>query len=153
MHRLELKIPPVAVFVIAMVLINRFAHIFTFAHIPLPYVGVIWSICFVLSGFIGIAGIYEFRKAKTTVNPTKPHQATSIVESGIFHYSRNPMYLGLLLLLIGFAYWQENGLSLLTCVGFIWYMNRFQIEPEERTLTQIFGQPYVDYKTRVRRWI
>jgi len=58
-----------------------------------------------------------------------------------------------LLLLIGFAYWQQNGLSLLTCVGFVWYMNRFQIEPEERTLTQIFGQPYVDYKTRVRRWI
>jgi len=153
MHRLELKIPPVAVFVVAMVLINRFAHILTFAHIPLPFVSWVWWTCFVLSGFIGIAGIYEFRKAKTTVNPTKPHEATTIVESGIFHYSRNPMYLGLLLLLIGFAYWQQNGFSLMTCGLFVWYMNRFQIQPEERTLVKIFGQPYIDYQARVRRWL
>ncbi len=153
MHRLELKIPPVAVFVIAMVLINRFAHLFTFAHVPLPYVGWVWGGCFVSSGFIGLAGIYEFRKAKTTVNPTKPHEATSIVESGVFRYSRNPMYLGLLLLLFGFAYWQQNVLGLATCVLFVWYMNRFQIVPEEKTLTRVFGKAYVDYKNRVRRWI
>lgn len=153
MHRLELKIPPVAVFVIAMALMNRFAHIFVFANIPLPFTGWVWIICFVLSGFVGIAGLYEFRRAKTTVNPTKPHEATTVVDSGIFHYSRNPMYLALLLLLIGFAYWQQNVLSLLTCALFVWYMNRFQIEPEERILTQIFGKSYLEYQAKVRRWV
>jgi len=153
MHRLELKVPPVAVFIIAMVMINRFSHMLTFANVSLPYIYWVWGLCFVLSGFIGLAGIYEFRKAKTTVNPTKPHEASSIVDSGVFKFSRNPMYLGLLLLLIGFAYWQQNILGLLTCALFVWYMNRFQIEPEERTLTQIFGQPYVDYLARVRRWV
>ncbi len=153
MHRLELKIPPVAVFIVAMVLINFFSRVVTFAHIPLPVTSWVWWGCFALSGIFGLAGIYEFRKVKTTVNPTKPHEATTIVDTGVFRLSRNPMYLGLLLLLFGFAYWQQNVLSLLTCLLFVWYMNRFQIKPEERTLVKIFGQPYVDYQARVRRWV
>ncbi len=153
MHRLELKIPPVAVFIVAMVLISFFSRVVTFAHIPLPVTSWVWWGCFALSGIFGLAGIYEFRKVKTTVNPTKPHEATTIVDTGVFRFSRNPMYLGLLLLLVGFAYWQQNVFSLLTCVLFVWYMNRFQIKPEERTLVKIFGQPYIDYQARVRRWV
>lgn len=153
MRYLELKIPPVALFLIALVMVNRLAQACRFADVMLPYQYGVFAVCFVLSGMIGIAGVVQFRRAKTTVNPTKPHEASTVVDSGIFHYSRNPMYLALLLLLLGFAYWHQNGVSLLVVGLFVIYMNRFQIQPEERVLTRLFGRAYTDYKARVRRWI
>ncbi len=153
MRFLELKIPPVALFLIALVMVNRLAQAVLFADVALPYKSLVFALCFVCSGVIGIAGVVQFRRAKTTVDPTRPHQASTLVASGIFHYSRNPMYLALLLLLFGFAYWHQNIASLLVVVLFVAYMNRFQIEPEERILHRLFGDVYSDYKTRVRRWL
>ncbi|WP_428776159.1 methyltransferase family protein [Vibrio sp.] len=153
MNKLELKVPPVVLFLIALVLIDRIAEIFYTFDIPLPLPLLVFAGCFVVSGFVGLAGIVEFRRAKTTVHPGKPENASTIVSSGIFAYSRNPMYLGLLLLLFGFAYWQQNALSMTVCLLFVGYMNRFQIEPEERILEQYFGEDYLVYKRRVRRWI
>ncbi|ELS8946938.1 methyltransferase family protein [Vibrio fluvialis] len=153
MRFLELKIPPVALFLIALVMVNRLAQAFMFADVALPFKYLVFAACFVLSGVIGIAGVVQFHRAKTTVNPTKPHEASTVVDSGIFHYSRNPMYLALLLLLLGFAYWHQNVASLLVVALFVIYMNRFQIQPEERVLERLFGRAYTDYKARVRRWI
>ncbi|MBD1565920.1 methyltransferase family protein [Vibrio sp. S12_S33] len=153
MDKLELKIPPVAVFIVALVLMNRLSHLFVFASITLPLPAVVFTICFVLSGIVGLWGIHEFRKVQTTVNPTKPENASCVVDSGIYRYSRNPMYLGLLLLLFATAYWQQNILSFAIVFLFVWFMNRLQILPEERVLERLFGEEYVDYKQRVRRWI
>ncbi|MFL7865232.1 methyltransferase family protein [Vibrio cincinnatiensis] len=153
MRYLELKIPPVAVFLIALVMANRLPLFFTFANVSLPYRDVAFVFCFILSGIVGLSAVIQFRLAKTTVNPTKPDQASTIVDSGIFTLSRNPMYLALLLLILGVAYWHQNGVSLLVVVGFVLYMNRFQIQPEERVLERLFGRDYIDYKSRVRRWI
>ncbi|WP_240183220.1 methyltransferase family protein, partial [Vibrio cholerae] len=93
------------------------------------------------------------RRFKTTVNPMAPDLAATVVDSGVFALSRNPMYLGLLLLLFGLAYWQENALSLVIVGGFLLYMNQYQIEPEERILEAKFGEAYLHYKKRVRRWL
>ncbi|MCG3721951.1 isoprenylcysteine carboxylmethyltransferase family protein [Vibrio cincinnatiensis] len=153
MRYLELKIPPVAVFLIALVMANRLPLFFTFANVSLPYRDVAFVFCFILSGIVGLSAVIQFRLAKTTVNPTKPDQASTIVDTGIFTLSRNPMYLALLLLILGVAYWHQNGVSLLVVVGFVLYMNRFQIQPEERVLERLFGRDYIDYKSRVRRWI
>ncbi|MCG3758800.1 isoprenylcysteine carboxylmethyltransferase family protein [Vibrio cincinnatiensis] len=153
MRYLELKIPPVAVFLIALVMANRLPLFFTFANVSLPYRDVAFVFCFILSGIVGLSAVIQFRLAKTTVNPTKPYQASTIVDTGIFTLSRNPMYLALLLLILGVAYWHQNGVSLLVVVGFVIYMNRFQIQPEERVLERLFGRDYIDYKSRVRRWI
>ncbi|EKO3606208.1 isoprenylcysteine carboxylmethyltransferase family protein [Vibrio metschnikovii] len=153
MRYLELKIPPVALFLVALVMSNRLAYLFSFADLTLPYTKLIFALCVMLSGMVGISAVVQFRRANTTVNPTKPDQASTVVDSGIFNYSRNPMYLALLLLLFGVAYWQQNLVSLLVVIGFVAYMNRFQIQPEERVLERVFGERYSNYKARVRRWI
>lgn len=153
MDVLERKIPPVALFVLFVVAINHISHEFVRFTVNLPLSLVVFLICFVVAGFVGIAGVYEFRRAQTTVNPVKVDTASTVVDSGIFAYTRNPMYLGLFLLLFGFAYWQQNLISIAFSFTFVMYMNRFQILPEERALESLFGASYIDYKQRVRRWI
>ncbi|WP_374706896.1 isoprenylcysteine carboxylmethyltransferase family protein [Shewanella sp. MBTL60-112-B2] len=103
--------------------------------------------------FSAIAGVVSFKQAKTTVNPLKPDTASALVTSGMFNCSRNPMYLGMALSLCAWACYLASLWSLLGIVGFMLYMQRFQIAPEERALEGIFGQTFIDYKKRVRPWI
>jgi protein-S-isoprenylcysteine O-methyltransferase Ste14 len=100
-----------------------------------------------------LAGVYAFQKAKTTVNPTKPAAASSVVTSGVYRLSRNPMYVGFLLALIGWATFLSHTLPFLLLPAFVAYMNRFQISPEERALSAKFGDEYETYKQAVRRWL
>jgi len=92
-----------------------------------------------------LAGLYEFQKAKTT--------ASSVVTSGVYRVSRNPMYVGFLLLLIGWAIWLSHTLPFFLLPAFVLYMNRFQILPEERALSAKFGKAYDSYQQGVRRWL
>jgi len=108
---------------------------------------------FLLGALTCLAGVRYFRRAKTTVNPMKPESASALVASGIYRYSRNPMYLGFLLMLLGWALWLSNASALLLLPAFVLYMNRFQICPEERALLSLFGPDYMQYRARVRRWL
>ncbi|WP_047042573.1 methyltransferase family protein [Vibrio mexicanus] len=153
MSKLELKVPPVALFLIFVVVMHRLSRMLPSANVDLPFAAVVALVCFVMSGVIGLAGVWEFRRAKTTVNPTKPENASLVVDTGVFAYTRNPMYVALLMLLIGLGYWLGNWASLLCPVLFVLYMNRFQIQPEERVLESLFGNDYIAFKQRVRRWI
>lgn len=150
---LELKIPPVAVFIVVVLLMHLAHTVATVAHIGVPFSSVILFVSIAISGVVGISGIVAFRQAKTTVNPVKPEEASSVVDSGIYRYTRNPMYLGLLVLLIGLSIYYQNLLSVALNIVFVMYMNRFQIEPEEAVLEKKFGEEYLDYKQSVRRWI
>jgi protein-S-isoprenylcysteine O-methyltransferase Ste14 len=100
-----------------------------------------------------ISGVVTFRRAKTTLNPTKPQSSSSLVNWGIYALTRNPMYLGLLLVLTGAAVFLSNALAFLFLPAFVVYNNRFQIVPEERALTSLFGQEFAAYQSRVRRWL
>ena len=100
-----------------------------------------------------LVAVASFIAAKTTVNPLRPSRASSLVTTGIFRLSRNPIYLGDLLLLAALAVWLGNIVNLLLLVPFVWYINRFQIIPEERALADRFGASYVAYCARVRRWL
>jgi protein-S-isoprenylcysteine O-methyltransferase Ste14 len=102
---------------------------------------------------VASAGVISFRRANTTVNPTRPGSASSLVVSGIYRLTRNPMYLGLLLALLGWGVFLSNALALIWIPGFVVYMNRFQISPEERALTSLFSQDFLSYKSKVRRWL
>ncbi|PMH22111.1 methyltransferase family protein [Vibrio splendidus] len=153
MKFLELKVPPVALFIIVFAASYFCAQQLSQGALALPYGMVVLGIGIILSGVIGISGILEFRKQKTTVNPIKVETASAVVDSGIFGYTRNPMYLGLFILLFCFGYFFQNIFSVLLSFGFVIYMNYFQIKPEERALEQLFGAEYVDYKQKVRRWI
>ncbi|WP_319554015.1 isoprenylcysteine carboxylmethyltransferase family protein [Vibrio sp.] len=153
MRKLELRVPPVAVFLLVVLLMYWLKGLTPNFMITVPFVEFVVAILTLSSGFIGIAGLYEFRKLKTTVNPVKPEFATTVVSSGVFAYTRNPMYVALLLLIIALGLWWQH-LSVILCGAlFISYMNRYQIKPEEHVLERLFGEDYLKYKNRVRRWV
>lgn len=100
-----------------------------------------------------VVAVISFVSAKTTVNPLKPSRASSLITTGAFKYSRNPIYLGDLLVLVALAVWLGNVVNVALLAVFVWYLTRFQIIPEERALTSLFGESYVQYCSRVRRWL
>jgi protein-S-isoprenylcysteine O-methyltransferase Ste14 len=102
---------------------------------------------------IAVAGVREFRRARTTVNPLTPAAASAMVRSGIYRHTRNPMYLGMLLMLAGWAVWLASVAALAVLPAFVLYLNRLQIEPEERALASLFGRDFEDYRRSVRRWL
>lgn len=100
-----------------------------------------------------LMGLLAFRAAKTTVNPLAPEKASALVTGGIYRITRNPMYVGMSLLLLA---WAAHLSALLAFAGpfvFVLYITRFQIQPEERVLIKRFGEAYTDYAARVRRWL
>ncbi len=153
MRFLELKIPPPAVALITaalMWLIARIAPGFAFmvSARNLLATGV------AAAGLItAIAGVVTFARAKTTVNPTRPQSTSSLVMWGIYSVTRNPMYVGMLLALTAWAIFLSNAAAFLLLPAFILYINRFQIEPEERVLASLFGPEFAEYESRVRRWL
>lgn len=153
MQFLELKIPPVVlviIFALAMWLGSAFAP---GLDVQFPFGGILAGIFGLLGVMIAAFGVHEFKRAKTTVNPTKPQSTSSLVRTGIYSHTRNPMYLGFLLILVGWAIAMANLVPFLVLPGFVIYMNRFQITPEERTLALIFGQDFNAYCVEARRWI
>ncbi|APC20986.1 protein-S-isoprenylcysteine O-methyltransferase Ste14 [Pseudomonas protegens] len=153
MQVLENRIPPPLVAVLFAVLMGLLARglpgldpgLGTRLLLALPL--VMAGLLFVLAG--GLA----FRRAKTTVNPLKPASASALVTSGIYQYTRNPMYVGFALWLLAWGLYLASPLVLLGVLGFVLYMNRFQIYPEERALGQLFGADFAAYRQRVRRWL
>ncbi|MCR9195844.1 MAG: isoprenylcysteine carboxylmethyltransferase family protein [Hyphomonas sp.] len=114
-----------------------------------------WSAIAVMGGGILIeaVSVLAFLRARTTVTPLKPEKASTLVVGGLYRVSRNPMYLGMLILLIGWALWLSNPASLLLLPVFVIYLTVFQIKPEEAVLSEKFGADYDAYCRRVRRWI
>ncbi|WP_428672731.1 methyltransferase family protein [Roseibium sp.] len=150
---MRLKVPPVAVFAVAAILLYAGAWL-------LPQSSLVFPGQTFLSLFLAFAGlipggraVLAFARKKTTVNPVAPEKATVLVTGGIYRISRNPMYLGLLCLLLALAVYWGSLTALVIVPAFVWYMTEFQIKPEEEALTALFGDAYKDYCTRVRRWI
>jgi protein-S-isoprenylcysteine O-methyltransferase Ste14 len=153
MQALELKVPPPIVMVFiaaAMWGVSSFVPVFNLASAFRISAALIFAMTGV--GF-ALAGVITFRRAKTTVNPLKPETASSLVKSGIYRVTRNPMYVGLSLVLIAWTVFLSSKWLLLGPLVFMLYINRFQIQPEERALSSLFGTDYTVYKSRVRRWL
>jgi len=152
-NALELKVPP-----LVLVLVLAGAMWFAAMQLPSLAIALPWplGLAVTISGvgiLLMLAGGYAFQKAKTTVNPTKPSAASSVVTSGVYRFSRNPMYVGFLLTLIGWATFLSHTLPFLLLPIYVAYMNRFQISPEERALSAKFGDEYETYKQAVSRWL
>jgi protein-S-isoprenylcysteine O-methyltransferase Ste14 len=113
------------------------------AAIPVALVGAYFT----------FAGVRTFGRAKTTVNPLKPETASSLVTAGIYTVTRNPMYLGLAITLLAWTIYLASPWALALVAGFVLYIDRLQIRPEERALASLFGSAYEQYKARVRRWL
>ena len=102
---------------------------------------------------VDVAGMVAFLRARTTVNPLRPEKASTLVTWGIFRRTRNPMYLGMAMLLVAWAVYLANPVSVVLIPLFVVYMNRFQIAPEERALESRFGAQFIEYRDRVGRWL
>lgn len=153
MNSLELKIPPPAVAALVAAIMWGISLITPLLEVAL-FTRVSAAIMFALAGSgFSLAGVISFRRAKTTVNPMKPETATSLVSTGIYRVTRNPMYVGLLLVLIAWVAYLSSAWALLGPLGFVLYISRFQIAPEERVLSTLFGAEYTAYQSKVRRWL
>ena len=110
---------------------------------------------FILSAgiLIFLNPVLQFIKSKTTVNPIQFEDVNKLVTSGIFKYSRNPMYLGMLMIVLSTSIFYLNIYSILTPLLFILWINKFQIKREEEFLIEKFGDEYLSYKKKTRRWI
>jgi protein-S-isoprenylcysteine O-methyltransferase Ste14 len=153
MESLEAKIPPplvAAVIGLAMWGVSRVAPLL---EIPSALrIGVAAGILLVGIGF-SASGVIAFRRARTTVNPTTPERASSLVNSGVYRITRNPMYVGVSCVLAAWAVFLGSAWAGLGAVAFVLYIARFQIAPEERALEKLFGAEYANYRAKVRRWL
>ena len=100
-----------------------------------------------------ILAVGMFKKQNTTVNPIKIENASSLVTSGIFKYSRNPMYLGMVIILFGLALMFNLVGGILFVFLFMIYITKFQIRPEEEVMERLFGEDFIKYKHKVRMWL
>lgn len=155
MNTLELKLPPVVVFAVCGALMYALAQgLPTLAnHISAGWRLALFILLLLPALILGFGGVWHFVRARTTVNPHTPHNTQVLVTHGFYRFSRNPMYLSLLLMLLGWAICLASLPALLILPLFTWYMTRFQIRPEERFMAQKFGKAYLDYQRRVRRWL
>ncbi len=146
-----MKIPPPILVLILVVSSFLSSKKIDVIHIPNQTLA---SILILLIGIlILIIPVSKFIKSKTTIDPIKFNKVNKLVTSGIYKYSRNPMYLGLLLIVISSSILYLNIYSVITPMIFYYWINRFQIKREEIFLTEKFGKEYLLYMTRTRRWI
>ena len=153
MPNLELKIPPPLVAVMTAGAMYGVASLLPVLALS-PSVRAVAALALAVVGAsFDVAGLVAFRRAKTTVNPMAPHQSSSVVSTGVYRFTRNPMYLGLVFLLLAWAVYLSSAWALLGVPVFMAYITRFQIKPEENVLAARFGKSYADYRARVRRWL
>ncbi len=153
MKSLELKVPPVLLFVLLAAAMYGLARGLAMWTLALPG-RVAVAVALAAAGVaIALAGVAEFRRSRTTVHPQHPEKASAVVTRGVYRWTRNPMYLGLLLALAGWSIFLANLAALAGLPLFVAYMNRFQIGPEERALSAKFGPAYASYLVSVRRWL
>jgi protein-S-isoprenylcysteine O-methyltransferase Ste14 len=152
MAELELKVPPDVVALVVAVLMWLVSAVTPSLQLP-PAARLLAAVALAAAGIgLIVAARIAFAKAGTTFSPVAPQRSSRLVATGVYRRSRNPMYLGTLLVLFAVAAWLADPASLAVALSYVAYMDRFQIAPEERTLHQRFGAAYEDYTHRVRRW-
>ncbi|HAN81286.1 MAG TPA: isoprenylcysteine carboxylmethyltransferase family protein [Gammaproteobacteria bacterium] len=149
MSRLDCKIPPPVVAVLAGVL-NLGSTTYSATLFEPPWILI--SALGISSCIFGISGVLACIHRGTTIHPWSPNDTKVLVTSGVFRFTRNPMYLGLVLLLSAYYLLQPTLFSPFGLLGVLWFLTRFQIEPEERVLTEKFGDLYLQYRQNTRRW-
>lgn len=149
--RLRNRIPPPIVTLIFALLSFWLANYFP--KLAFNYQGLL-SLLMVLIGLtIIVIGVKTFHKNDTTINPLNPSEASNLVTEGVFSFTRNPMYLGMVIILLGVSIYNGVYIGVIILPCFIFYITEFQIKPEEKAMEEIFAGDYTDYLKRVRRWL
>ncbi|KHT62867.1 isoprenylcysteine carboxyl methyltransferase [Photobacterium gaetbulicola] len=149
---MELRLPPPVIVLITlgcMLALSHYWPLYTFTFAGQRYVILLFCL---LGTLLGLMAVWSFAKARTSIDPRFPNKTSKLVTTGIYRYSRNPMYLGLLsFLCAAFVYFSALS-PLVMIVMFVFYMNNFQIAPEEAVLQAMFGEQFEHYCQQVRRW-
>ena len=148
---MKTKIPP-PILALVMIVLIYLSSLFV-ESITFNYQGSLSVLFIILGAACALPSFKLFAKFKTTITPLKPSDATALVTEGMYRYSRNPMYLGLLLWTIASTIWFGTWFGIIVNILFIFLINFLQIIPEEEALLEIFGEEYEEYKKNVRRWI
>jgi protein-S-isoprenylcysteine O-methyltransferase Ste14 len=153
MRALELKVPPLIVVAISALLMWAIARATPTLTLHYPGRVLVAATLFVLGIAIVLMGVLAFRRSRTTVDPRFPGKASHVVKSGSYRFTRNPMYLGMLIVLIAWMALLANVAAVVIPAVFALYITRWQIMPEERALAEKFGAEYEAYRRSVRRWL
>lgn len=150
---LKLLIPPPAwllLFGASMWAVDRNFPILEWVAEPWNRIGlVLIGVAFL----IDLTSLITFFKKHTTPNPFQPRKTQTLVTTGTYSFTRNPMYLGMVIILMGWGIYLGSLAPFLLIPPFVWILTVMQIIPEEDILEDKFGREYLDYKARVRRWI
>lgn len=150
---LALKIIPPVQLVICAGLMLSLQYVFPQYHFSLAYSFPLIIFLIAAASIIGALALFDFRKHNTTFHPHTPEKTSTVVDSGIYAYSRNPMYFALVLVLLALALYLKNVTCFAVIPLFIWYITRYQIKPEEVMLDKLFPIDYQAYSQKVRRWL
>ena len=148
---MKTKIPPPIIALICIVI--NYLSTYLINPIKFPNIEIIGGLILLLAVATAVLATLLFKKDQTTVNPRNPEKATTLVTSGIFSITRNPMYLGLFLSISSTILFFGSWFGIIILMFFIWYINKFQIIPEEEAMEKLFGGKYSEYRQKVRRWI
>lgn len=150
---LDTKIPPPIVAALVALAIWAASDL----GLPLPGSGEARSMTALALAALGVAfdlsAIVAFLGARTTINPMTPERTSALVTTGVYRLTRNPMYVGLALLLTAWAVHRGAWIGLFGPIAFVGYITRFQIVPEERAMERRFGDDWRAWSSRVRRWL
>tara|TARA_R110002051_G_scaffold150258_1_gene222871 strand:+ start:748 stop:1200 length:453 start_codon:yes stop_codon:yes gene_type:complete len=149
---MRLKLPPLFITLITCLVMYFLALFLPFGTFNFTGRNYIMYFLLVLGGILEVISLLQFFIKKTSVNPISPDNASTLVVTGLYNFTRNPMYLGMLLLLLAWGLYLGNAFNMLVAAGFVSYMNNFQIKPEEEALKKKFGGVYKNYMIKVRRW-
>ncbi len=150
---LEFKIPPPVVALLCAIGMVYLPDLFGLQVFEVPFQSWVAGLVILFGLSFDLLGLIEFRRHATTINPLSPNKSSQIVSSGIYRLTRNPMYLGMAIVLVGVTIWSGSPLGLVMVLVFALYITRFQIKPEERILEAKFGEAFLGYKSKVKRWI
>jgi len=153
MNFIENKIPPPLVMMIFAAIMWGVSLLDPNAELSQLIRSVLVSVLLLLGVGFAFSGVLSFKASKTTINPLQPETASALVTSGVYQITRNPMYLGFVVFLLAWAVYLGSVWSLVCVAGFVFFIQRFQIVPEERALLSLFGQEFEAYMSRVRRWL
>jgi protein-S-isoprenylcysteine O-methyltransferase Ste14 len=150
----ELKLPPLLLLGVTAVLMWGLARAMP-AGLPVAAAAAqgLVALFGAAGGAVLLAAVAAFRRQRTTVDPRVPARSSVLVTTGIYRVSRNPMYLGMLLLLLAWALYLQSLASVMVLPLFVALIHRLQIHPEERHMRELFGDDYRAYCSRVRRWL
>ena len=148
---MKTKIPPPIIALICIVI--NYLSTYLINPIKFPNIEIIGGLILLLGVATAMLATLLFKKDKTTVNPINPEETTTLVTTGIFSITRNPMYLGSFLSISSTVLFFGSWFGIIILMFFVWFITKFQIIPEEEAMEKLFGNKYDEYRQNVRRWI